>query len=181
MEYEFDLLNHPRRQKPVKYIITKAGCHEITSHCRCSNGYVCLRKEFTNENWMAHRLVWEHFNGAIPEGMCVLHKCDNPACANIDHLFLGSQPDNVRDMIDKGRDVNSPGEKNGRSKLKENQVREIKGLRGLYPQRELARIYGVSRGLIHRIQNGQTWKHVEVLPGEVEKLGTNKQELSARH
>lgn len=52
-----------------------------------------------------HRLVWIEENGPIPTGMCVLHKCDNPPCINIDHLFLGTQSDNIDDMVRKGRHV----------------------------------------------------------------------------
>ena len=49
----------------------------------------------------AHRVAWSIYNGGIPEGLLVLHKCDNPACVNPDHLFIGTQQDNVDDMITK--------------------------------------------------------------------------------
>lgn len=63
-----------------------------------SNGYACLRN-----GWKAHRYVYNFLCGEIPEGKYVLHKCDNRRCINPDHLFLGTQQDNVSDMVRKGR------------------------------------------------------------------------------
>jgi hypothetical protein len=53
--------------------------------------------------WLAHRWVWTQANGPIPEGMQINHHCDTPACVNLDHLYLGTQSDNTRDQIERGR------------------------------------------------------------------------------
>src|SRR5690348_11100206 len=79
----------------------------------------------------AHRLAWELFNGPIPDGMNVLHKCDVRNCVNPDHLFIGTQLDNMRDMVSKGRWRPSGvmGESHGNSKLSEADVTEMRRLR----------------------------------------------------
>src|SRR5574343_697551 len=57
----------------------------------------------SGELWRAHRLAWHHFNGPIPTGMHVLHRCDRPPCVNPEHLFLGTDTDNLKDCYAKGR------------------------------------------------------------------------------
>jgi len=58
--------------------------------------------------WRVHRLAWTDANGPIPEGMCVLHRCDNPACFRLEHLFLGTRTDNATDRARKGRGRGNP-------------------------------------------------------------------------
>lgn len=65
-------------------------------------GQKCIK----GKRYRTHRLAWEWANGPIPEGLFVLHKCDNPPCCNPDHLFLGTQTDNMQDMLAKGRGIN---------------------------------------------------------------------------
>jgi hypothetical protein len=76
------------------------GCLEWTAG-KLSVGYGMFWVRTTNIE--AHRIAWALSHGAIPEGLCVLHKCDNRACVNCDHLFLGTKGDNARDMCRKGR------------------------------------------------------------------------------
>jgi hypothetical protein len=64
-------------------------------------GYGRLRRDGRLQ--YVHRYVWSLVHGPIPDGMCVLHRCDNPRCFRLDHLFLGSHLDNIRDMAAKGR------------------------------------------------------------------------------
>ena len=72
-----------------------------------------------------HRVAYEAFVGQIPDGAFVLHRCDNPLCVNPEHLWLGNNADNMRDMESKGRAKHPKGEYHGRAKLTEVQVREI--------------------------------------------------------
>ena len=58
---------------------------------------------FNSKSTGTHRVAWELMNGPIPDGLCVLHTCDNPPCCNVDHLFLGTNADNAADRSAKGR------------------------------------------------------------------------------
>lgn len=107
-----------------------------------------------------HRLAWELFVGEIPNGLCVLHKCDNPLCSNPHHLFLGTRRDNNADRRRKGREGNRTGPRNGRTVLTELQVRSI-----YFDQRricDIARNYGVSWTTIYQIKKRQNWSHLDL-------------------
>ena len=109
----------------------------------------------------AHRMSWIIHNGDIPDGMCILHKCDNPSCVNPDHLFLGTRADNMADMDAKGRRANFKGANNGNSKLTEAKVREIRMWSELgYLQKRIATAYGVSKVNVSAIKHRRSWKHV---------------------
>lgn len=115
----------------------------------------------------AHRFSYSEFKGPIPEGMHVCHRCDNPACVNPDHLWLGTPSDNIQDCRSKGRHAaDNPatkyarGANQGLAKLSEIAVEEIRLLRGAIGQRQLARRYGVSKTAIRLAQQGRTWAHV---------------------
>lgn len=126
-------------------------------------GYGVFYSKWTGEKvaTLAHRASWELHSGAIPEGMCVCHRCDNPACVNPDHLFLGTNQDNVDDKVKKGRQSRLPGERNPKAKLTEGEVSSIRlSLAAGADTVDLALRYGVTLGTIHHIAKRLTWKHV---------------------
>lgn len=108
-----------------------------------------------------HRLSWELHYGQIPlgtgpHGTCVLHRCDNPRCVRPDHLFLGSNAENMADRNRKARQAS--GEKNGRAKLSRADVAVIKSnLEGCVPIKELASRFSVSVRAISLIHSGKNW------------------------
>lgn len=109
-----------------------------------------------------NRFSWIIFRGSIPAGISVLHSCDNPACCNPDHLFLGTGLDNMRDRLAKGRYNTVPkGQDVNTSKLSPEQVIEIRSRldqgEGLRP---LGREYGVTHKAIYLIKNRKNWKHI---------------------
>jgi hypothetical protein len=108
-----------------------------------------------------HRLSWEIHFGPIPAGKQVCHHCDNPACIRPDHLFLGTARDNLLDAIEKGRHHPPPaeGEQNGRARLTENIVRDIRQ-RVTDSGAALAREFMVTRQTIHAIRKGKLWSHI---------------------
>ena len=115
----------------------------------------------TGRLYPAHRIAWVLVNSPIPDGLCVCHHCDNPACVNPAHLFLGTNEDNMADMVAKGRQVR--GELHGRAKLTEAEVRAIRReyAVGDITYREIGEQYRVSLPLIHNIVHRKRWKHVD--------------------
>ena len=108
----------------------------------------------------AHRLSYQLHIGEIPKGMCVLHRCDNRACINPDHLFLGTQAENMADKVAKGRQ--QAGAENPMAKLTEPEVVAIKRMLAKHygVQHFLARWFGVNQSTIYMIAAGKNWRHV---------------------
>jgi len=107
---------------------------------------------------LAHRVSFEIANGEIPEGMLILHQCDNRLCCNPSHLFLGTHLDNMADMVAKGRQAS--GEKNARSKLTIEAVKEMRSLylNGNYSFKKLGEEFGISSTSTRGIIRGDYWK-----------------------
>lgn len=114
-----------------------------------------------------HRLSWELNVGPIPLGMLVCHRCDNRACVRPEHLFLGSQADNMQDAKSKGRLKGGTvsGERHGRALLTWGQVRTMRAANKTtgIGCRRLSRKYGVSESTITAILNGHHWRESTVL------------------
>lgn len=112
---------------------------------------------------LAHRYAYELMRGPIPDGLGVLHRCDNPPCVNPDHMFLGTRADNNRDMVEKGRARHSGprGEANSSAKLTEDSVRAIRRERADGAKLlTLARRFNVSIHVISAVARRKLWKHV---------------------
>ena len=127
------------------------------------NGYG--RMSVNGRQERAHRISWTLANGPIPDGRWVLHECDNGLCVNPDHLFLGTARDNTRDMMAKGRsrfggDNRARGERSGRAKLTDEDVRAIRSVWPEMRQVDLAKRYGVSQVAISHIVLRKSWRHL---------------------
>ena len=111
-----------------------------------------------NRTETASRVAYRIYVGEIPSGVCVLHRCDNPICVNPNHLFLGSQKDNIRDCSNKGRLFITSGERNAHSKLTKMDVIEIR--LSSMPSSVIKDEYGVTKDTINKVRRRATWKNV---------------------
>lgn len=133
---------------------------------------------FLGERTQAHRYAYELAHGPISEGLVLCHKCDVPECVNPEHMFVGTQKDNIQDCVRKGRwpvgqahwcsrkpELVKRGERAGNSKLSEAQVTEIYRLccsGSSYS--EVAALLGINRATAVQIHKGKTWNHVTGAP-----------------
>lgn len=140
------------------YVKKNDDCWQWLSY-KDNNGYG--RINYGGKPFLAHRLSYMLKFGDIPDGRVVCHRCDNPECTNPEHLFLGTQADNVTDMHNKGR-ANKRGLKgsaHNQARLTEGDVRAIRGSE--LSCAELADKFKMSRTNIYDILNGKTWRHVK--------------------
>lgn len=130
------------------------------------NGRGYGRLEFEGTYQQAHRVSYQIHCEPIPDGYNVLHTCDNAICVNPKHLFLGTQQDNVDDMVAKGRDSFAHerpliGANHPSAILNDDKVREIKRLlEEGHRHRDIASWFDVSRQTITNISTGKRWHHI---------------------
>lgn len=146
------------------------GCWIWTLYLRRGYGQFRMTSNPSDTAPGAHRAAWLLFRGPIPDGLNVCHQCDVRCCVNPDHLFLGTDFDNMSDAAQKGRmDWKTPhrpglprGEKHPRAKLTEAQVQEIRQspMSGV----DAAKLYGVSGRTISRIRRNEKWQHLKPPP-----------------
>jgi hypothetical protein len=138
--------------------VTGAGCW-LWQGARSASGYGNFKPR-RGLRVSAHRIAWELVHGAIPDGLCVLHRCDVKPCVNPAHLWLGTIADNNADRAAKGRSRHQDGEANSCARLTAMQVREIRRRyeRGSISQSALARVYAISQTQISRIMTGAQWR-----------------------
>lgn len=145
--------------------IADNGCWNWTGS-KNKQGYgqigIGSRRDGNRKTMRAHRLSFAVFNGEIPPGHDICHKCDNPSCVNPEHLFPGTVRDNMADMDAKGRRGYSLSEKHPSAKLREHDVWTARHLRGTgFSYYRLAKMYGVGRETMRQAVLGITWKHVD--------------------
>jgi hypothetical protein len=130
----------------------------IWTRARSQAGYGILTINY--EVLYAHRLSWEFVNGDIPDGMVIMHNCDNPACVNPEHLQLGTQKDNLQDMWKKNR--GSCGENHICAKITNEDVYKIRRLseNENLTRKEIGNMFGLSRQAVTDIIYRRTWKHI---------------------
>lgn len=149
--------DHPAKQaNPIKYYENEDGCFICISHALDKDGYP---RVFRGKDLRMSRYVWETFNERkIPEKMLVLHKCDNPNCINPNHLHIGTQKENMAEMIRRGRSVK--GSKHPKAKLTEKDVYFIKFESDHLTKKELAEMFNVRKDHITDIRRDKCWTHV---------------------
>ncbi len=143
------------------------GCHIwIGFMDGCGYGRVAEPDPSTKVKF-AHRVAYEVTHGAIPDGLCVCHKCDTPACVNPEHLFLGTRRENNADMLAKGRSAylrkdmkRVRGEQVHCAKLRTEQVIEIRN--SPLSTQALANKFSVRFQTVWEARKGRTWKRVMV-------------------
>lgn len=144
-------------------------CWNWTGGCNTPGyGQIRMGDGIKSKRMLSHRVAYELAYGEIPDGLLVCHRCDNPLCCNPTHLFLGTNADNAKDKVSKGRqarggNISRPGEKHPNHKLNNEKVAYIRSEYATKKKNkaELAREMGVHFGTITFIVNRVTWRHLK--------------------
>lgn len=135
--------------REIAYLID-GDCHICTSHAPNTKGYPVKRRSGSGKLAYISHLIFEQNGGEVPQNLVVRHTCDNPGCINLEHLILGTQADNIRDMDERGR--------RGGTRLSPAQVVEI------FESRDrpvvLAAKYGISSAHVCGIKAGRIHKRI---------------------
>jgi len=117
---------------------------------------------FGGQEYIAHRLMWIKTHGKIPPQMCICHHCDNRSCVRPNHLFMGTNNDNVQDMMRKGRHVTLRGEARLSSRFKNKDIREIRR-RAAHGEfyKLIAKSFDTSEDYVHEIVHYEAWGHLK--------------------
>jgi len=130
--------------------------------CWIWEGAVCDGRYGKIKNGQAaesvHRVAWKLYKGEIPEGLLVCHSCDTPLCVNPDHLWLGTDADNMRDKTEKGRGNSPKGAAHGSAILTEIDVRAIRA--SAQSNRKLAFLFDTGKSNVSAIKRREIWKHL---------------------
>lgn len=130
-----------------------SGCWLWTG-CVHANGYGKIKSK--QRTGLAHRFAWELFRAPIPPGMIICHKCDTPLCVNPDHLYVGTDADNCRDKMARGRDRKASGTDAAHAKLDWEKVAVIRS--SPLSNKRLAKMYGVDPSTVWDARRGATWR-----------------------
>lgn len=145
--------------------IKRSGECLLWTGFRDQTGYGRTDQSFAPDIHFAHRLSWFLSHGAFDLKLRVLHKCDTPSCVNPDHLWLGTQVDNIKDMCAKGRQrgISRFGEESPVAKLDNESVRKMRVIRAKQhtPFHKLAAQFGVSTMTAYRAVTGQSWSKLD--------------------
>lgn len=137
-------------------------CWNFTAKAR-THGYGIMG--WGQRTVQAHRVSWMIAHGDPPNGLCVLHKCDNRTCVNPEHLFLGTRKENLEDMRAKGRGSKPPLRRGAAHPMTPFTEQDIRGIRARASagenQSAMAREFGVSSAAINSIVHRRSWTHVE--------------------
>lgn len=132
-------------------------CLEWTGY-RQPNGYGQIGSGEGKRNKMTHVAAWELANGPVPEGMELLHSCDNRACCYLGHLSIGTRADNMRDMVAKGRARPKRGVEHPHARLTAQQVMDIRSRRATGETcRSIAADFGITKEYVGQLARG-VWR-----------------------